>query len=69
MGLTRQRIVEGDALFFFQLLVPIIAPSESGIKDDPRMGYYKDVARHTNMYAFGMKNRGGTQNHVFPPTH
>jgi hypothetical protein len=33
-----------------------------------RMGYYKDVARNTNMYAFGMENRGGTRRHVFCPT-
>ncbi len=32
------------------------------------MGYYKEVARNTNMYAFGPKNRGGTCGHVFRPT-
>jgi hypothetical protein len=32
------------------------------------MGYYKDVVRNTNMYAFGVKNRGGTRGHVFRPT-
>ncbi len=32
------------------------------------MGYYKEVARNTNMYAFGPKNRGGTLGHVFRPT-
>ncbi len=40
----------------------------SGIDGDTRMGYYKDVARDTNMYAFGVKNRGGTRGHVFCPT-
>jgi hypothetical protein len=40
----------------------------SGIDGDTRMGYYKDVARNTSMYAFGVKNRGGTRGHVFCPT-
>ncbi len=32
------------------------------------MGYYKDVARNTNIYAFEVKNRRGTRVHVFCPT-
>jgi hypothetical protein len=32
------------------------------------MGYYKDVARNTNMYAFEVKNRGETHGNVFRPT-
>jgi hypothetical protein len=40
----------------------------SGIKGDTRIGYYKEVVRKTNMYAFGPKNRGGTQGHIFCPT-
>ncbi len=68
LGLTKQRMVECDALFFFQLLLPIVDPSMSGIYNDTRMGYYKEVARNTNVYAFGPKNRGGTRDHVFRPT-
>jgi hypothetical protein len=40
----------------------------SGIKDDTRMGYYKEVAVDNNMHAFRPKNRGGTHGHVFCPT-
>jgi hypothetical protein len=40
----------------------------SGIKDDTRIGYYEEVARNTNMYTFGPKNRGGKHGHVFCPT-
>jgi hypothetical protein len=40
----------------------------SGIDGDTRMGYYEDVVRNTNMYAFGVKIRGGTSGHVFCPT-
>ncbi len=68
LGLTKQRMVECNALFFYRLLLPIVDPSMSGIKDDTKMGYYKEVARNTNMYAFGPKNRGETRGHVFHPT-
>ncbi len=68
LGLSKQRMEECDALFFYQLLLPIVDPAMSGIKDDTRMGYYKEVARNTNLYTFGPKNRGGTRGHVFRPT-
>ncbi len=68
LGLKKRRMVECDALFFYQLLLPIVDPAMSGIKDDTRIGYYKEVARNTNMYAFGPKNRGGTHGHVIRPT-
>ncbi len=32
------------------------------------MGYYEEVAKNTNMYAFEKKNRGGTRGHLFCPT-
>jgi hypothetical protein len=35
MKLTKKRIVEGDALFFLQLLLPIGDPKKSGIENDP----------------------------------
>jgi hypothetical protein len=68
MGLSKQRMKQCDALFFYQLLLPIVDPKMSKIDDDTRMGYYEDAARNTNMYAFGVKNRGGTRRHVFRPT-
>jgi hypothetical protein len=68
MGLSKQRVEQCNALFFYQLLLPVVDPAMSGIDGDTRMGYYKDVVRNTNMYAFGVKNRGGTRGHVFCPT-
>ena len=68
LGLTKQRIENCDALFFYQLLLPIVDPAHSGIKDDPRIGFYEEVATHTNVYAMGNKNRGVTRGHVFRPT-
>ncbi len=32
------------------------------------MKYYEEVAKNTNTYAFGVKNRGGTIGHFFWPT-
>jgi hypothetical protein len=36
LGLTKERMQKGDALFFYQLLLPICDPSRSGVQDDPR---------------------------------
>ena len=44
MGITG----ETDALFFYQLILPICSPQFSGIKDDPRKSYYHEVERFTN---------------------
>ncbi len=68
MGLSKQRMEECNALFFYQFLLPIVDTAMSGINGDTRIGYYEEVARNTNMYAFGPKNRGGTCGHVFRPT-
>ena len=68
MGLTRKRLMECDAFFFYQLLLAIVVTAMSGINDDPCMGYYEEVVKNTNMYAFGKKNRGGTRGHLFRPT-
>jgi hypothetical protein len=43
MKLAKKRIVEGDALFFFQLLLPIGDLKKSGIENDPRLPYYSEV--------------------------
>jgi len=67
MGLTKKRMEECDALFFYQLLVPIGHPSFSGIPNDPRMGYYEEVANCTNEYASGYKRRSGTYGNKFSP--
>ena len=65
MGLTKKRMEDCDALFFYQLLLPIVDGTESGIDDDVRIGFYETVARFTNLYAIMAKNRGGTRGHKF----
>ena len=54
-----------DALFFYQLLLPIVDGTESGISNDVRLGFYETVARFTNLYAIMAKNCGGTRGHKF----
>ena len=61
MGLTKKRMLECDALFFYQLLLPIV----SAMDGDARMGFYEEVAKYTNLYAIGIKDRGGTRGHHF----
>jgi hypothetical protein len=64
MKLTKKRIVEGDALFFFQLLLPIGDPKKSGIENDPRLPYYSEVERWTQKYATSL-GLGGSYGHSF----
>jgi hypothetical protein len=47
------------------MLLPIVDLAMSEINDYPCMGYYEEVAKNTNMSAFGKKNRGGTRGHLF----
>jgi hypothetical protein len=54
-GLTAIR-VRDDPLFFFQMLFPIMSPSESGVDHDHRMPYFSNVAMLTNLYA---SSKGG----------
>lgn len=49
-GLTSSRVAE-DPLFFLQMLLPIMSPSDSGVDGDHRMPYYSNAAVLTNMYA------------------
>jgi hypothetical protein len=68
MGLTRERMIRGDALFFYQLVLPICDPDMSGIPNDPRKGFYVPVSDMTNKYAIVEKHRGGNYGHYFHPT-
>jgi hypothetical protein len=51
MKLTKKCIVEGDALFCFQLLLPICDPKKSGIENAPRLLCYSEVEHWTQKYA------------------
>ena len=54
LGMNSRRIVNDDslpdALFFYQLLLPMCDPAHSGIPEDPRKPYYTDVTKFSNLY-------------------
>ena len=50
LGLDETRVKNCDALFFWQLILPIVDPSKSGVKDDPRSAFYTPVAQFSNLY-------------------
>jgi hypothetical protein len=64
MKLTKKRIVEGDALFFFQLLLPIGDPKKPGIENDRCLPYYSKVECWTEKYATSI-GLGGSYGHSF----
>jgi hypothetical protein len=64
-GLTPERM-HSDPMFFYQLLFPFCAPSESDIADDHRMPYFSNVSVCTNMYAM-WKGAGSGYGHEFSP--
>jgi hypothetical protein len=49
LGLTQERMVKGDMLFFHQLLLPLCDPKMSGIADDPRKAFYSQVKTFSNL--------------------
>ncbi len=50
MGLTQKQMQDGDALFFYQLFLPICNPDKSGIRDDPYKTFYNVVSKYKNKY-------------------
>ena len=67
LGCDKERVKKADALFFFQLLLPLCDTSKSGVQDDPRMNYYTEVSKLTNMYAY-LSGQGSDYGHVFKNT-
>ena len=76
LGLTKERMhsdhdLAPDALFFYQLLLPIhdTTRNGSGIDGDPRKPYYPHVAECTEVYAIcDLKTRGSGLGHRFKET-
>ena len=69
LGLTSARMGKGgdkvvDALFFYQLLLPMGDPTRSGVLGDPRLPFYHDVEQFSNTYAFSI-GLGGSYGHEF----
>jgi hypothetical protein len=64
-GLTPDRM-RSDPMFFYQLLFPFCAPSDSDIAHDHRMPYFSNISVCTNMYAM-WKGAGSGYGHDFSP--
>jgi hypothetical protein len=64
LGLTKERMVKGDALFFHQLLLPMCDPKMSGINGDTRKAFYSKVETFSNLYAIQI-GLGGSYGHKF----
>jgi hypothetical protein len=56
---------ELDALFFMQILMPIMDPCHSGVEGDTRMAFYSSVLRWSNTYAHMHFNTDVTVGHQF----
>ena len=63
-GLTESRMKNDDALFFYQLLLPIVEPKYSGIPDDGRLPFHTTVAGWSNAYSY-KRGWGTGYGHVF----
>ena len=72
LGLTTNRMKEEDgapdALFFYQLLLPIVNPTRSGIEHDPRMGFYHKATQWSNTYAVRDLDSGNGYGHDYKTT-
>ena len=66
LGLTTERMLACDALFFYQLILLLCDPAMSEIEDDLRLPYYTKVERFANMskYKSGL---GGLHGHKWVP--
>jgi hypothetical protein len=67
LGLSKARMKDCDALFFYQLLFPIGDPKRSGVEGDLRMPFYTDVTGFTNIYGASELGMAGTYGHKFKP--
>ena len=59
-GMNKDRMV--DPMFFFQCLLPVCNPKESGIPGDGRMPYFTEASAFTNIYA-AAEGKGGGYGH------
>ena len=66
-GITKERMTGQDALFFFQLLLPIVDSKQSGVDQDPRMPYYYLKNKFTNKYPVVDKELDGFYGHPWIP--
>ena len=64
MGLTKERMEGKDALFFLNLLLPLVDPKTSGVMGDQRLPFFTQVVQWSNMYALQI-GLGGPMKHKY----
>ena len=64
LGLTKDRMDDGDLLFFLQLLLPVIDPKHSKVAGDQRLPFFTAVQQWSNMYAMQI-GLGGAYGHKY----
>jgi hypothetical protein len=67
LGMSRERMVRRDALFFFQLILPIHRIDKTDIVDDGRKDFFAAAASFSNLYAV-TKLEWGDYDNTFKPT-
>ena len=60
-------MVDNDATFFYQLILPFCDPSQSGVPQNPRRAFYTDALKFSNLYAFQNNLGTGPYGHHFDP--
>src|SRR5210317_1896359 len=66
-GLSSERMINQDAMFWFQILLPFGDPTKSGVAGgDPRLPFYSDVVRFTDIYR-AVNGIGGTYGNKVHP--
>ena len=76
LNLTKERMLEEDgapdALFFYQLLLPIhLIDTNKGnlpVRNDPRQQFYASISKWTNLYAVGELDLGSGYGHHWKNT-
>ena len=63
MGLTHSRMKKIDAIFFYQLLLPMCNPARSGTLHEPRPPFYGEVEKFSQIYAIRI-DLGGAYVHT-----
>jgi hypothetical protein len=67
LGLNKTRMAQCDAAFFLQLVLPFCHPDESGIENDPRLPFFVEEERFTNMSKYE-SGKGGSYGHTWTAT-
>lgn len=64
LGTSEVTMKTKDALHFYQLIFPLCNPNASGITSDPRLPFYSEIEKISNVYTYDI-GLGGSYGHSF----